>query len=234
MEFLVFQHVAHEHPGLIKDWADKREVRLKVVEFWKAYEIPQVLDYHGLIILGGPMGVYEEFPSKEDEVTAIRSALGKIPMAGFCLGSQLLAYALGVKVHKNIVNGRHIKEVGYYNVDLTKEGKKDPLLQSFSSPIEVLEWHGDAFELPQGATLLATNNFCKNQAFRYGGSAYGFLFHFEFTPKMVARQIEVDKEWIHQDFEMDEGRLSEEAKQKAGLMEKQCFKLFDSFVKLGE
>lgn len=94
MNILVFQHVPHETPGLIAGYASKKGIQLTIVEFWKAYQMPKIDDFDALIIMGGPMGVYEgpdKFPSKEDEVNFIKNALGKIPIIGFCLGSQLLA-----------------------------------------------------------------------------------------------------------------------------------------------
>src|SRR3990167_7680345 len=98
MKFLVFQHVPHEHPGLISGFAAKNNITLDIIELWKNYKIPQVMDYDALLVMGGPMGVYEDkdkFPSKEDELNAIRTAAGKMPVLGHCLGSQLIAFALG-------------------------------------------------------------------------------------------------------------------------------------------
>src|SRR5579872_5007615 len=209
MRFLVFQHVPHEHPGLISGFAKENNIDLEIVELWRPYSIPSVLDYDALIIMGGPMGVYEDssaYPSKENEIKAIQEGLGKVPMLGFCLGSELLAHALGANVYPNIQNGKKVKEIGYYQLDLTEEGLKSPLFKNFTSPIEVLEWHGDAFELPKKSTLLATSPLCHNQAFSYK-NAYGLLFHFEFTPEMIAKQIEVDKTWIHEDLEINEKEL---------------------------
>lgn len=100
--------------------------------------------------------------------------------------------------------------------------------------MKVFQWHGDAFDLPEGSTLLATNSNCKNQAFVFGKDAYGFLFHFEFTPQMVNRQIDIDHKWVHTDHQMDEEKLKQEAKEYATLMEEQCRKLFNNFVSISE
>ncbi len=230
MKFTIFQHVPHEHAGLFGKCAKQRGVQLNIIKLWEPYTMPAVSQADALIILGGPMGVYEEFFSKADELNFIKQALGKIPIIGFCLGSQLLAHALGAKVYPNEKDGKRIKEIGYYNVELTPDGKEDKIFQSFSSPIKVLQWHGDAFDLPGGATLLATSKDCVNQAFRFGEKAYGMLFHNEFTPQMVEKQIEIDKKWIHENFIMDEEKLKQEAKENAGLMEQQCQKLLDNFI----
>jgi len=211
--------------------ADKYGIQLEVIKLWKPnYQLPDIKKYQGLIIMGGPMGVYENYPSEEEELELLKKADAEgIPIVGFCLGSQLLAHYLGAKVHKNIRNGKHTKEIGYYDIELTKEALQDPLLKSFKSPLKVLEWHGDAFDLPGEATLLATSPLCKNQAFRVR-NLWGFLFHFEFTPEMMDRQIEVDREWIHKDFEMDEGKLKKEARRFNNLMERQVETLFKNFL----
>ena len=94
MKFLVFQHVAHEHPGRITEYCEEKGIGLGIIKLWKPYKMPAVTDYNALIIMGGPMDVYDEYPSKKDELEEISSALkNKIPVLGLCLGSQLLAHA---------------------------------------------------------------------------------------------------------------------------------------------
>jgi len=235
MKFLVFQHVPHEHPGLISKYAQKRGIELNIVELWKPHTLPDPANFDGLIIMGGPMGVYEDkdaFPSKDDEVNYITSVLGNMPIIGFCLGSQLLAYTLGARVYPNEKNGKKVKEIGFYDVTLTKEGLADPIFQGFDSPMKVLQLHGDAFDLPSGATLLATSPNCTNQAFRYGDNAYGMLFHIEFTPEMIATLIEIDREWIHDGFDLNEEQFKKQADEYKDLMQTKCYRLFDNFLLL--
>ena len=234
MKFLVFQHVKHEHPGLMTDFAQKKGIKLNIVELWKSYKIPSLNSYKALIIMGGPIGVYEGldvFPSKNDEIGIIRKSIGKIPILGFCLGSQLLAAALGAQVYPNIKNGKHIKEIGYYSVNLTEDGQKDHLFKGFSANFQVLQWHGDTFDLPSCSALLATSRLCKNQVFSYG-KAYGLLFHLEFTPVMIEKQIEIDNEWIHKDFVIDERKLLDLSKKNTETMEKQCILLLNNFLNI--
>jgi GMP synthase (glutamine-hydrolysing) len=234
MKFLVFQHVPHEPLGLIVDFATRKGIKLEIVELWKQYKIPSVLNYDALIIMGGPMGVYEgtdAYPSKKDELKAIKEGLGKIPMFGFCLGHHLLANALGAEVHPNSKNSKKIKEIGYYNIELTAEGKQNPLFKGFISPIEVFQWHGDVCELPKEATLLASSPLCQNQAFSYK-NIFGIQFHFEITPEMIDGLIEFDQEWIHTDFDLDENKLLKQAKEKEKLMKIQSDKLLENFVAL--
>ncbi|MGH7245301.1 MAG: type 1 glutamine amidotransferase [Candidatus Levyibacteriota bacterium] len=233
MKFLLFQHVPHEHPGLIADFAKKNNIELIVIKFWEHYEIPEIVGFDALIIMGGPMGVYEGpdiFPSKVEELAAIRKAMHEnIPVLGFCLGSQLLASALGAEVHPNIVDGKKVKEIGYFTINLTKEGQKSPLFQGFEQKTEVLEWHGDAFDLPNGAQLLASSTDCTNQAFSFGKN-FGLLFHFEFTPDMVKNQIAVDNKWIHEDYELSEDQLNKHAAEVAEKMKRESEMLLTNFV----
>ena len=187
MKLLILQHVPHEHPGYIADYANEKGITTDVIKLWQPYSIPAPEDYAGIIIMGGPMGVYEEFPSKDEEIALIQKVVGRTPILGICLGSQLLAHALGSKVHPNPGG----KEIGYYSLKLTGAGKQSPALKEFPQDIQALEWHVDAFELPAGAELLVSSAQCENQAFSFK-NAYGFLFHFEFTPEMVRNQITID------------------------------------------
>ncbi len=232
MKFLIFQHVHNESPGFISDWAKKRNIKLDIIKVWKPYKAPPIGKHDALIVMGGPMEVYhgpDKYPSKEDELNFIKKAMGKIPIIGFCLGSQLLAHSLGADVHKNIINGKWIKEIGFYHITLTKEGLKNPIFKGFPPKIKVLQWHGGAFDLPKKSILLATSPLCQNQVFSYK-NAFGFLCHFEFTPQMIKTQIKNDRKWIHEEFDMDEKKLLREAEEYKILMKSQCFRFMDSFL----
>lgn len=234
MKWLVFQHVPQEHPGLITNFAKENNITLDVIELWKPYHIPLVLNYDALIIMGGPMGVYEgtdKYPSREDEVKAIKEGLEKVPMFGFCLGHQLIAHVLGANVYPNIQNGKRIKEIGYYPIDLTPEGLQSPLFKGFASPAEVFLWHGDVCDVPKGATLLATSPLCKNQAYSYK-NFYCIQFHFEISPDMINKLIEIDDKWIHEDFDFNEEKVRKQAKEKEALMKKQSDMLLRNFVNI--
>ncbi|HWT67357.1 MAG TPA: glutamine amidotransferase [Terracidiphilus sp.] len=126
-----------------------------------------------LIVLGGPIGVYEEdkYPFLTQEVELIRARLAaKSPTLGICLGAQLMARALGARVYPGPA-----KEIGFSPLTLTSAGRVSCLSVFEGKP--VLHWHGDTFGLPAGATLLASTQICTQQAFSLGRNAIGFQFH---------------------------------------------------------
>lgn len=238
MKILFFQHVPREHPALFRTLADEQGIDLTVIELWKPYTIPAAKGFDRLIIMGGPMGVYEDetkYPSKNDELAFIKNTIGTMPMLGVCLGSQLIAHALGARVYPNEKDGVRLKEIGYYDIQLTDDGARDPLFAGLPHKTKVLQWHGDTFDLPQGAELLARSPDCENQAFHFQ-NAYGLQFHVEFTAPMVEKQIEVDREWLHEhcgdECKIDEDSLKHQAVQYADMMRQQCEKIFNNFISL--
>ena len=137
--------------------------------------------------MGGPMGVYEQdrYPFLRDELRLIEAALkdGR-PVLGVCLGSQLLAAALGAKVVKGPG-----KEIGWYPVSLLAGARDDRLFGSAPDSFTPLHWHGDVFDLPAGAVALATSEKTPLQAYRYGENVYGLLFHIEPDAAIVAGMV---------------------------------------------
>ena len=123
---------------------------------------------------------YAAFVDKALANTDRRIAEGK-PVLGICLGSQLLAHVLGADVRP-----APKKEIGWGDVHLTDAAAGDALCHGVDEPFTALHWHGDVFTLPDGAVSLARSAQTEHQAFRYGDTAYGLLFHLEVTPKTVA------------------------------------------------
>lgn len=131
-----------------------------------------------LAILGGPIGVYETaaYPWLEEEITLIGQWLkAGQPVVGICLGAQLMAAALGARVYPG-----HGKEIGWASLILTEEGKHSPIRHLTAEASSMLHWHGDTFDLPQGATLLASTAVYPNQVYRWGEKALAFQCHPEF------------------------------------------------------
>lgn len=130
------------------------------------------------------MGVYERdrYPFIDAEAELVRQAVSRdIPILGICLGSQIVADALGGRVTKHSA-----KEIGAMTVTLTPDGTGDPLFQALDPLVPVFQWHGDTFSIPPGAVRLASSPITPNQAFRHGRATYGIQFHLEVTLEMVS------------------------------------------------
>jgi GMP synthase (glutamine-hydrolysing) len=130
-----------------------------------------------LVVLGGPIGAYEDdlYPFLHDELELIARRLAdERPLLGVCLGAQLIARALGARVHPGPA-----KEIGWAPLTLTDAGRESPLKPLDDLP--VLHWHGDTFDLPEGAVRLASTPICANQAFAIGDHVLAFQFHPEAT-----------------------------------------------------
>ncbi|HLD50386.1 MAG TPA: gamma-glutamyl-gamma-aminobutyrate hydrolase family protein [bacterium] len=185
---IVLQHIDCETPGILEEILKARGFSLSVIHSNQNQPVPPKMgEAAGLLVMGGPMGVYEEeqFPFIRQEIRLIQEAVKhEKPVLGICLGSQLLAASLGARVYK----GKK-KEIGWLPVRLIGEGQKDFLWNGHSESFVPLHWHGDIFELPQDAVPLASSELTHYQAFRFGKNAYGFLFHLEVTEPML-------REWV--------------------------------------
>jgi GMP synthase (glutamine-hydrolysing) len=182
-DVLILQHVPPEPPGRIRDALEAHACSHHTVRIFRDDPVPETLNADGLVVMGGPMGVgdIDERPHLRQEMALIEQALrADLPVLGICLGSQLLAHALGATVYPGSE-----KEIGWHEVTLTGNAETDPLFQDVAPSFTAFHWHGDVFDLPNGAVPLARSAQTKHQAFRYGEHAYGLLFHLEVTPSIV-------------------------------------------------
>jgi GMP synthase (glutamine-hydrolysing) len=187
---LIIRHMPHEAGGTLELALDRAGLEFCYVDLYRETPARLPLDEaSGLIVLGGPMNVdqTDPYPFLADDVRWIQQALTKeMPLLGICLGSQLLAKALGARVYPN-----GVKEIGWYSIELTPAAADDRLFAQ-SGERSVFQWHGDTFDLPGGAVHLARSRLCENQAFRYGRKAYGLQFHIEMTAGMI-------DDWLSED-----------------------------------
>lgn len=184
MRFLVFQHIAIEHPGILRDFMTADAIAWDAVELDEGEPIPSLEGYDALIAMGGPMDVWqeEEHPWLVAEKQAIRGWVSEgRPFLGVCLGHQLLADAMGGQV-----GPMEEAEVGILDVELSPAGQRDPLFHGFAPRGRALQWHGaGVLTPPAGATVLAQSPVCAVQALRVGEAAYGIQYHVEITAQTV-------------------------------------------------
>ena len=198
-KILAIQHTPCEGLGIIADCPEAEGLSAEVVQVYKGEPVPRTVgEATGLIILGGPMGVYEEkrYPFLRQELHLIDQALKEQkPVLGICLGSQLLATALGARVRR----GKQ-REIGWHPVTLTEPASHDQLWKGIKPSFVAYHWHGDIFDLPRSATLLAWSALTACQGFRYRCSAYGFLFHLEVTEKIIQDMVTMFAEQLEEEM----------------------------------
>jgi len=228
---LVFRHVPHEGLGTLAARLEKEGLSYRYLDpTRRGARFPSISSLAGLIVMGGPMGVYEtkRFPFLKPEWAYLRKALhGGVPTLGICLGSQLMARALGARVYPN-----REKEIGWYRIKRTGEGKKDPAFRGGPENPWVFQWHGDTFDLPRGARRLASSAVCRNQAFRWGRSAYGLQYHVEVDGAMI-------RDWLSQPGASreiaavgpgQENKIKDQTPHRAPGLNRLAQSLYDSFV----
>ncbi len=185
-KIVVLQHHPAEALGNIAGALEGCALAWQYVRIFDGHPVPRDLKgAGGLIVMGGPMGVYqqERYPFIRDELKLIESAAAaKLPVLGVCLGAQMVAAALGAKVVKNPAG----KEIGWYPIRMSAAARDDRLFRGIAETITPFHWHGDIFELPDGAVALASSERTPCQAFRHGDNVHALQFHIEVTRGGVA------------------------------------------------
>jgi GMP synthase-like glutamine amidotransferase len=191
MKIHCFQHVLFENPGSMLEWAEINYHTLTYTCFFKEnYSIPALSEIDALIVLGGYMNVNDEeiFQWLVEEKQFIKQVIEKgKKVIGICLGSQLVAAALGNNVYPNTV-----KEIGFFPITFSDYALRQSLFSHFANPYTVFHWHGDTFDLPANAKLIASTSGCKNQAYYISNNVLGLQFHLEMTEVLIEDMLAND------------------------------------------
>lgn len=198
---LVIKHVDIEGPETLGTFFIENNYAFEEINLYAGDHLPLSFKrVEAVISLGGPMNVDEESRYsflKEEDLFLKQVIAQKIPFLGICLGAQLLAKAAGGAAVRSPE-----QEIGWFDIELTEEGQKDPLFKGLPSIMEVYQWHGDMCQLPLGASLLARSSRCPVQAFKVGRMAYGLQFHAEITDKSITDWTRADVRFIEEQQRM--------------------------------
>jgi GMP synthase (glutamine-hydrolysing) len=176
MSILTLRHEPFEHLGNFAPILTARGISFSYHDLDQPFP---AADPAALLILGGPMSANDALLAPELDL--IRRAIARgTPILGICLGSQLIAKALGAPVYRNSA-----LEIGWHPVHLTEAARTDPVFAGLESPSTFFHWHSETFDLPPGSELLAWSAGSRHQAYRYGKNVYGLQFHPEVTPEMI-------------------------------------------------
>jgi len=188
MRIHYLQHVPFESPANIVDWAHKKGHKLTGTHLYNYEAVPSMDEFDLLIIMGGPMNIYEEnnYPWLKYEKQFIKEAIKKHKVVlGICLGAQLITDVLGGKVTKNPEG-----EIGFLPITFNEEALKAPFFKNFPQTVNVFQWHNDTFsKLGAESTCIASSIACDHQAFIYKDKVIGFQFHMESTKESITSLI---------------------------------------------
>jgi GMP synthase-like glutamine amidotransferase len=201
-KLLIVQNISHEGPGILAEILNEQALSFEMYDLSKGDSIPDPRNYPGIVVLGGPQSANDSSTQIRHELQRIGDALDAgIPYLGICLGLQLLVAATGGSV---ITCNR--KEIGFrepdgspFMVQLTSEGKNDPLFRDLPESLKVFQLHGETVIPGPGMNLLATGHGCENQVLRFGKKAWGLQCHFEMTEAMFESWIGIDPDLMAMD-----------------------------------
>ncbi|MDI6800776.1 MAG: type 1 glutamine amidotransferase [Thermodesulfovibrionales bacterium] len=233
MTVLICKNIESEGPGTIEDFLISKGIAYKIIDLSKGEDISGAEVYDGLIMMGGPMSVNEDdvYPYIKKEYELVKDFIKEDKkILGICLGAQIMAKALGAQVYKG---GE--KEIGWYDIELTEEGIRDPLMRKLAfhphagdlwRKFKVFHWHGETYDIPEGAVRLASSSLYPNQAFRHGNKAYAFQFHIEVTKNMIY-------DWLkNEDVDLD--KLKTETEKLYEVYNGRAQNFYEAFFKKSE
>jgi GMP synthase (glutamine-hydrolysing) len=228
---LALRHVPPEPMGALESILEQAGLEYRYVDLFQGVPCCLPLEQaSALVVLGGPMNVDEvdRYPFLAPEVEWIREALRReMPVLGLCLGSQLMAKALGARVYPN-----RAKEIGWYPIELQPAAAEDPLFAGCDPVQTVFQWHGDTFDLPAGAIHLASSPLCAHQAFRFGPRAWALQFHIEMTRPMIDEWLAVGAEEVDGVGYIDPNAIRSAVPVELPKLEALCSRVLSRFAQL--
>lgn len=223
------QHVHFETPGYLLEWATTQQHTISFTKIFEGDQFPVTDEIDFLIIMGGPMGVYEEdkYAWLATEKTFIKEviAAGK-KVLGICLGAQLIAEVSGAKVYPNTQ-----KEIGWWPIRKIINEKTLPLTETLPDEFITFHWHGDTFDLPPGALHLFATSICPNQGFLLNEQVAGLQFHMEATPALVQQMAKYgQEELVTAPYIQTSGQMQELSARYAAAQQKQLLDFINRFL----
>lgn len=219
---LVIKNAGIEGPGTLGNLLESDGFELQIIHA-KKEKIP-TLDHSMILVLGAPESANDNLQYLKDELTLIQNAERQnIPTLGICLGSQLIAKAFGARVYPG-----QKKEIGFYDNIQIDSGSKSSLFSGMSDPFSVFHWHGDTFDIPNGAKRLAYSELY-NQAFQYG-SAVGVQFHFEVNSDIIQSWLDHTTENLNIPY-ISPTKIRSEIDSKIGTVESNMKTFYRNFKK---
>ena len=191
MHIHILQHAAHEGPAALATWAAERNFSISTSLLGSGTALPATDKFDWLVVLGGPMSVHDDllYPGLIAEKNLIRLAMQEQKVViGICLGAQLIAHVTGAKVGPNAW-----PEIGFFPVRFNESAKNDPVFRFFPKQLTTFHWHGDIFDLPENAVIMAASEITPCQAFRLNNTVFGLQFHPECNGEAIAAMLEQGK-----------------------------------------
>ena len=222
---LVIQNIGCEHLGNLSRLFESDGYNVLLLNSQKDLIPTDLISYSGIIILGGPVSVYDNYDYLKDQQKLIKKAVDmKIPTLGVCLGSQLIAEAMGGKVYPG-----NLKEIGWHDIEITENGSRDIFNGIATFKNKVFQWHGDTFQLPESAIILAKSD-TYIQAFRIN-TAIGIQFHIEVNESMIEEWIRIYSKEI-MDLKLDKKNIIPQQKEQIINLHILCKLVYNNFKKM--
>jgi GMP synthase (glutamine-hydrolysing) len=222
---LVVQNIGCEHLGNLSRLFESDGYNISLLNSQKDLIPTDINSYSGIIILGGPMSVYDNYDYLKDQQKLIKKAVDmQIPTLGICLGSQLIAESLGGTVYPG-----NLKEIGWYNIEITENGSRDIFNGVKPFINKVFQWHGDTFRLPESAIILAKSD-TYVQAFRIN-SAIGIQFHIEINESMIEEWVKIYSREVL-DLKLDKTNIMPQQKKQIADLFILCKLVYNNFKEM--